>query len=79
MPPAGGLERTGKATFGRLAVSWDVGPHVTIPMMERMMQEIPEIQYAKSGELNLAYQCFGETVRFQRPGRSSHGRNRDQE
>jgi len=24
------------------------------------MQEIPEIRYAKSGELNLAYQCFGE-------------------
>jgi pimeloyl-ACP methyl ester carboxylesterase len=28
--------------------------------MERMMQEVPEIRYAKSGELNLAYQCFGE-------------------
>jgi pimeloyl-ACP methyl ester carboxylesterase len=37
-----------------------VGQHVTLPVMEQMMQEIPEIRYAKSNELNLAYQCFGE-------------------
>ncbi len=28
--------------------------------MSRMMQEAPEIRYAKSGDFNIAYQAFGE-------------------